>query len=332
MNNATSYLTNLYDSLYYALYRDTNKPKLIVITNGILENTSLTNEIKQFTDLFNVAINNNVCIYCPSGDNINIPPPPAQLVLFPASSSSVVACGGVQYNYSSDVSPNITTWTSSSFSQNITPWAISGGGTSIFYNRPSYQSNINSEFRSVPDISSYSNSSYNNAVGGIYVWCNNIQQTLIGTCCSVGFLAAQHALIINNLNTNIGFINPNIYIKNTFIKYISNNNSNNNLIKWNPISGLGINSYVKLLEHYTPSPPNVVKPTKNKSNNAKYASIGVIFFFCLLALFLSLYKNREESFINKLVYSIIAFFFNIFYIIYYFINKYTNKSNKYYDY
>lgn len=138
----------------------------------------------------------NTCFLASAGDT-------SYQVCYPSSSSNVLALGGTNLQLNNGIRSNETVWNSS------------GGGVSLYVQKPTYQANFNSSYntRCVPDISMVADPNT-----GVYVICSAYSSSPIsvgGTSAScplfAGFLAIVNQLRIANnkskLTTVTGYSN-----------------------------------------------------------------------------------------------------------------------------
>ena len=154
--------SNFYGAMDYAINsnvtigtRSYGKPSVISISWGAPEVRVGSNYATAFNTLLTKAVNNNVNICVASGDYGS-----TDGILgsnnyadFPAALPTVVACGGTKLvcpNKVYDSSTIETVWNNIEIDKGAT-----GGGVSMFFSKPSYQSNIMPSInkRCLPDIS-----------------------------------------------------------------------------------------------------------------------------------------------------------------------------------
>lgn len=170
------------------------KPTIISCSWGIPEIYVSNTELNDTNKLFNIMTNNNINICAASGDGgssdgVFIP---GAYVDFPSSSPYVTAVGGTSL-----VCPNYV-YNSSTIE---TAWSYGGGGISIKFAKPSYQTNINTIGRSTPDLASCSDPNT-----GIVFIINKLYYVIGGTSVASPLIAGFLATI--NFKK---FINPIIY-------------------------------------------------------------------------------------------------------------------------
>ena len=157
---------------------------------------------------------------------------------FPASSPNVLACGGTTLESSNGTITSETVWNDGS------QGGASGGGFSTSFAQPSYQSSLATNYpgqagRGVPDVSGNADpdTGYNILVDGS-------QEVVGGTSAVAPLWAALIALLNQQLNTRLGFVNPAIYAlaepDNGFNDITQGNNGSYSAGPgWDPCTGLG---------------------------------------------------------------------------------------------
>ena len=120
---------------------------------------------------------------------------------FPASSPHVLACGGTTLEASGNNLSSETVWNDGSSG------GATGGGYSTVFTQPSYQGALTGQsYRGVPDVAGDAdpNTGYNILVDG--------EQGVVGGTSAVAPLwAGLVALLNQQLNTRLGFLNPALY-------------------------------------------------------------------------------------------------------------------------
>jgi len=127
-----------------------------------------------------------------------------------ASSAYVTSIGGTELDhFTNDWWNGEVAWTYND--DTLGPNAGSGGGLSIYYQEPSWQTGpgvsntLSNGMRQIPDISSIASTPYYN----LYV--QGAFASYGGTSCACQFLGATMALIDEQLGTKLGNINPSLY-------------------------------------------------------------------------------------------------------------------------
>ena len=175
------------------------KPSIISVSWGAPESSfgqTLTNQINAL--FMDAIVNQGINICVASGDNGSSDGLNGLNVDFPSSSPYTIACGGTSL-----ICPTLIYDSSSTIE---TVWSSGGGGLSKYFSSPSYQSNLNKQFRSTPDLSLNADPN----TGVLYIV--NGQQLIFGGT----------SIVAPAISAFIGLININYYINN--ILYGLNNN------------------------------------------------------------------------------------------------------------
>jgi kumamolisin len=152
---------------------------------------------------------------------------------FPASSPHVLACGGTNLIANGTVIQSETVWNDGS------QGGSTGGGYSSVFPRPAWQSAVVTQnFRGVPDVAGDADpeSGYNIRVDG--------QQMVVGGTSAVAPLWAGLIAVLNQqLNTRLGFVNPQLYAINQSAGFRDITQGNNGAFSakpgWDPCTGMG---------------------------------------------------------------------------------------------
>ena len=191
------------DALSTAIHDTTNNPSAVSISWGAPEDGWTSQLMQTFDQVAQEAAALGVTITVASGDNGSSDGESdgADHVDFPASSPHVLGCGGTTLESSNGVITGETVWNDGA------DGGATGGGYSTVFAQPSYQSaNTGQTGRGVPDVAGDAdpNSGYNVLVDG--------EQIVVGGTSAVAPLwAGLIALLNQQLNTRLGFINPTIY-------------------------------------------------------------------------------------------------------------------------
>jgi kumamolisin len=153
---------------------------------------------------------------------------------FPASSPHVLACGGTQLESLNGSVTGETVWNDGANG------GATGGGYSTVFAQPAYQAAIQGKTgRGVPDVSGDAapNTGYNILVDGE-------QEVIGGTSAVAPLWAGLVALLNQQLNTRLGFLNPTLYAltepDNGFRDITQGNNGAYSAGPgWDPCTGLG---------------------------------------------------------------------------------------------
>ena len=191
------------DALSTAIHDTTNNPSAISISWGAPEADWTSQFIQSFDQVAQEAAALGVTITVAAGDDGSSDGDNdgSDHVDFPASSPHVLGCGGTTLESSNGAITSETVWNDGA------DGGATGGGYSTSFAQPSYQSaNTGQTGRGVPDVAGDAdpNSGYNILVDG--------EQIVVGGTSAVAPLwAGLIALLNQQLNTRLGFINPTIY-------------------------------------------------------------------------------------------------------------------------
>ena len=253
------------DVLETAVHDTTNSPSVISISWGGAEVSQDKPYVKQFLEVCNDAMTLGITILISSGDN-GAPNKLSQGYLapsFPASLPNVIACGGTKLAANGSTIESEVVW--GELAQGM---GASGGGVSIFFDVPDYQSNSNVPKvpsvgfrpgyagRGVPDIAGNAapNTGYTTYVNGKFV-------TVGGTSAVAPLWAALIILINQSTGKRSGFLNAKLYKMagtNAFRDITKGTNGANGSLYsagpgWNPCTGLGSPDGTAILNALTDS-------------------------------------------------------------------------------
>jgi len=196
--------------------------------------------IEYINPFYEMAAATGITVLASSGDSGSTATGgPAPSVNFPASDPWVTAVGGTTL-----VASEQRGWESE------TAWGGSGGGFSVIFKRPSYQSGfgvpLNATGRGVPDVAADANPDTGVVV---VLYGVNLGFALLigGTSLASPLWAGVTALIDDANHTDLGFLNPLLYtILNSedypveFHEIVSGSNGNYTAHPgWNPVTGIG---------------------------------------------------------------------------------------------
>lgn len=147
---------NSIDGFYSAIYRATiDNCDIISISWGLTETYLRQIDLDRYNNLFKNSLDKKIYIFCASGDRGATDGTSVLNVNFPSSSPNVIACGGTTLNSENNTYISELVW------NNNPTTSSTGGGVSRYFNKPSYQNNIdnitNYTKRAVPDISGNAN-------------------------------------------------------------------------------------------------------------------------------------------------------------------------------
>jgi kumamolisin len=152
---------------------------------------------------------------------------------FPASSPHVLACGGTNLVASGNSIQSESVWNDGS------QGGATGGGYSTVFARPAWQSSpVKEAFRGVPDVAGDADpeTGYNVRVDG--------ENLVVGGTSAVAPLWAGLIAVLNQqLNTRLGFVNPQLYAMNQSAGFHDITEGNNGAFSagpgWDACTGLG---------------------------------------------------------------------------------------------
>jgi kumamolisin len=238
------------DALTTAIHDTTNKPSVISISWGGPESSWTSQAMTAMDSACQDAAMLGVSICVASGDNgaTDGVSDGEDHVDFPASSPSVLGCGGTLLEASGNKVTEEDVWSDSSSGGGAT-----GGGVSEFFALPSWQQGAKVPTapngfvgRGVPDVAGDADpdSGYEIVVDG--------QKVVVGGTSAVAPLwAGLIALMDQKLGKPVGYMNPLLYgatVGATFHDITSGNNDGYSAgAGWDPCTGLGSPDGVKLL-------------------------------------------------------------------------------------
>jgi len=240
------------DAITMAVHDTTHKPSVISISWGGAENTWTAQALDSYDQAFKSAATLGVTICCAAGDSGSSDGATDGLAHadFPASSPSVLACGGTKITVSGNQITSEVVWNENPQS------SAGGGGISDHFALPSYQATANvppsanpggHRGRGLPDVAGDADpqSGYAVRVDG--------QNLVIGGTSAVAPLwAGLVALANQTLAKPVGFLNPLLYtsakVKATMRDITSGNNGAYTAGPgWDACTGLGVPDGQKLI-------------------------------------------------------------------------------------
>jgi kumamolisin len=244
------------DALTTAIHDTTNKPSVISISWGGPESSWTSQAMTAMDSASQDAAMLGVSICVASGDNgaTDGVSDGQDHVDFPASSPSVLGCGGTLLEASGNKITEEDVWNDGSSGGGAT-----GGGVSQFFALPSWQNGAKVPAapngfvgRGVPDVAGDADpdSGYEIVVDG--------QQEVVGGTSAVAPLwAGLIALMNQKLGKSVGYLNPTLYgatVEATFHDITSGNNDGYSAGPgWDPCTGLGSPDGAKLLSALSPT-------------------------------------------------------------------------------
>jgi kumamolisin len=236
------------DAITKAIHDRCNKPSVLSISWGGPESSWTAQLMTQFDQAFQAAASLGVTICTSAGDSGSTDgvQDGSSHVDFPASSPSVLGCGGTRLVSSGAAISSETVW-------NDGPTSATGGGVSVNFPRPAYQSSIpalgssGATGRGVPDVAADAD-----PATGYQVRVDGQDLVIGGTSASAPLWAGLIALLNQKLGTPVGFLNPLIYGslsgKGLFNDVTSGNNGSYSAgIGWDACTGWGSPIGTKLL-------------------------------------------------------------------------------------
>ncbi len=221
-NSASGFL----DTVQAPIHDTATAPSVISISWGQAESTWAAQDMDAMDQAFQSAAALNISVCVASGDNgaADNSPDGQNTVDFPAASPNVLGCGGTSLPQGGPE----TAWNGG--------FGASGGGFSTHFPQPSYQTTVQGTGRGVPDVAGDADpaTGYNVRVDG--------EDTVAGGTSAVAPLwAGLVALINQQLQRKVGFINPVLYANPSALTDIltGNNNGYSAGHGWDPVTGLG---------------------------------------------------------------------------------------------
>jgi kumamolisin len=222
------------DAITTAVHDTTNRPSVISISWGGPESSWTGQAMTAFDQAFQEAAALGVTVCCASGDDGSSDgvSDGKSHVDFPASSPSVLACGGTRLDASGGSISSEVVW-------NDGPGGgAGGGGFSVQFARPTWQPAVRrgSRKRGVPDVAGNADpaTGYRVRVDGV--------DTVIGGTSAVAPLWAALIALVNQLGTQpCGFLNPTLYAHPKALRDVTagNNGAFKAAKGWDPCTGLG---------------------------------------------------------------------------------------------
>lgn len=227
------------DALSQAIHDSTNNPSVISISWGGPEDSWTSQLMTSMDQVAQEGAALGVTITVASGDSGSSDGSSdgSDQVDFPSSSPNVLGCGGTTLNSSGGKITSETVWNDGS------EGGATGGGFSTQFSKPSYQSNIPSQYasqtgRGVPDVAGVADpdTGYNILVDGT-------QEVVGGTSAVAPLWAGLVALLNQQLGKRVGYLNPALYALNETQAFHDITKGNNGTYSagtgWDPCTGLG---------------------------------------------------------------------------------------------
>jgi len=190
------------DALTTAIHDAQHKPSVISISWGGPESTWTSQAMNAFDAAARDAAALGVTICAASGDNGSSDnlKDGKNHVDFPASSPHILACGGTNLQSKSGVITSETVWNDG------TAGGATGGGFSIQFAQPSYQTSIKGTGRGVPDVCGNADPET-----GYQVLVDGHSSVIGGTSAVAPLWSGLTALLNQKLGAPVGFLQPKLY-------------------------------------------------------------------------------------------------------------------------
>jgi kumamolisin len=227
------------DALSAAIHDSTNNPSVVSISWGGPESSWTSQLLQSFNLVAQDAAALGVTITVAAGDNGSSDGVSngSNNVDFPASSPNVLACGGTTLISSNGTITSETVWNDGA------DGGATGGGFSDVFAQPSYQSSLATTYagqtgRGVPDVAGVADPDT-----GYEILVDGEQEQVGGTSAVAPLWAGLVALLNQQLNTRLGFLNPSLYTLPETQAFHEITQGNNGAFSagpgWNPCTGLG---------------------------------------------------------------------------------------------
>ena len=223
------------DALSTAIHDQLNRPCAISISWGGPESSWTQAAMESMDQIAAEAAALGITITVASGDSGSSDgvSDNANHVDFPASSPNVLACGGTSLVAAGNAIGSEAVWNDGA------QGGATGGGYSSVFPIPTYQANaVTGNMRGVPDVAGDADpdTGYNVRVDG--------QAMVVGGTSAVAPLWAGLIAVLNqNLNRRLGFVNPQLYSMNQSAGFHDITQGNNGAYSaapgWDPCTGLG---------------------------------------------------------------------------------------------
>ena len=221
--------SGFHDAISQAVNDATNKVSVISISWGGPESTYAAQDVTAFEQVLAQAatLGITVCVACGDNGSTDGLTDGANHVDYPASSVSVLACGGTSLPQGG---PEVA-WNDGA------QGGATGGGYSAQFALPAWQSGtVQNTMRGVPDVSGDADPQT-----GYQVSVDATSTVIGGTSAVAPLWAGLAALINQSLGRKVGFINPVLYATPAALTDITS--GNNGAFQagpgWDPVTGLG---------------------------------------------------------------------------------------------
>jgi kumamolisin len=237
------------DAVSTAVHDTTNNPSVVSISWGGPEDSWSQQARTQMEQILTEAAAVGATVTVASGDSGSTDGvgDGKQHVEFPASAPHALACGGTSLQIAGSQITSETVWNDSS--------GASGGGISIEFAVPSYQSTIQmpdnvdtgQPGRGVPDVAGDAD-----PATGYSILVDGARQTVGGTSAVAPLWAGLTALINESLGKPVGFLQPLAYAASVQVGFHDITQGNNGDYQagpaWDPCTGLGSPNGAALLQ------------------------------------------------------------------------------------
>lgn len=224
-----------YDAIAAAVHDSARRPSVISISWGQAEAGWTASQLDAYEALFADAAAAGISVYVAAGDNgaTDGDNDGGLHVDFPASSPSVVGCGGTTLTLSGTTITDEVVWNELSSGDGAT-----GGGVSSHFSTPAYQTGagIADEGRGVPDIAGNAD-----PFTGYIVRVNGQNQVIGGTSAVAPLWAALTALANQRNGAAVGAPHPRLYTTPTALRDITAGDNGGYAAApgWDACTGLG---------------------------------------------------------------------------------------------
>jgi len=228
------------DAMSTAIHDTTNNPSVVSISWGGPESSWTSQSMQTMDQVAQEAAALGVTITAAAGDNGSSDgvSDGSNNVDFPASSPNVLACGGTTLESANGAITSETVWNDGA------QGGSTGGGFSTVFARPTYQSELAASYpgqtgRGVPDVAGDADPET-----GYSILVDGQQEVIGGTSAVAPLWAGLIALLNQQLNTRLGFIQPAVYaLPEPSAGFNDITQGNNGAYSagpgWDPCTGLG---------------------------------------------------------------------------------------------
>lgn len=247
---AKNHKSNILKAFKQAIHDDKNKPSVISLSWGSLEDTFSMRDAHTLNNALKEAANLNITLVCSSGDlgSSGMPNQQGENMQLPASSPYVLAVGGTQTHIEDNKILHEDVWKQDQEMEGQLMHGSSGGGFSKRFPMPKYQSEVlpleftRKNKRGLPDVSANAST-----FPGILLSVGQTEQISMGTSASTPLWAALLIRVNQKMTQlglpHIGFIHPFIYkdeFRPLFNQVVSGSNGKYEATAgWDPCTGLG---------------------------------------------------------------------------------------------